>query len=160
AGRVATERHEQRPRHRDSARRWPQEPLDPGGGGRRHRQARGACRMSILLDATARVLIVGITGKFGTFSLRDLAQSGTKVVGGVSYGRDGETIDNVPVFSSAAKAVAETGANAALIYVPAWGALDAVLEVIEAGCPLIAYPGDGLPVFDAMEMRAAALASG
>jgi succinyl-CoA synthetase alpha subunit len=116
--------------------------------------------MSILLDASARVLIVGITGKFGTFSLKDLALSGTKVVAGVSFGRDGVVIDNVPVFSSAAKAVAETGANAALIYVPAAGALDAVLETIEAGCPLIAYPGDGLPVFDAMEMRAAALAAG
>jgi succinyl-CoA synthetase alpha subunit len=116
--------------------------------------------MSILLDASARVLIVGITGKFGTFSLKDLAQSGTKVVAGVAFGRGGGAIEGVPVFSSVASAVAETGANAALIYVPAWGALDAVLETIEAGCPLIAYPGDGLPVLDAMEMRAAAQARG
>jgi succinyl-CoA synthetase alpha subunit len=116
--------------------------------------------MSILLDASARVLIVGITGKFGTFSLKDLAQSGTKVVAGVVFGRGGEAIEGVPVFSSVASAVAESGANAALIYVPAWGALDAVLETIEAGCPLIAYPGDGLPVLDAMEMRAAAQANG
>lgn len=54
----------------------------------------------------------------------------------------------------------ETHANAALVYVPAVVALDAVLEAIEAGCPLIAYPGDGLPVLDAMEMRAAALHRG
>jgi succinyl-CoA synthetase alpha subunit len=116
--------------------------------------------MSILLDASARVLIVGITGKFGTFSLKDLAQSGTRVVAGVAFGRSSEAVEGVPVFSNVAAAVAETGANAALIYVPAWGALDAVLETIEAGCPLIAYPGDGLPVLDAMEMRAAAQANG
>jgi succinyl-CoA synthetase alpha subunit len=116
--------------------------------------------MSILLDASARILIVGITGKFGTFSVKDLAQSDTKVVAGVAFGRDGENVEGVPVFGNVARAIEETGANAALIYVPAAGALDAVLETIEAGCPLIAYPGDGLPVFDAMEMRAAALRTG
>jgi succinyl-CoA synthetase alpha subunit len=116
--------------------------------------------MSILLDAAARVVIVGITGKFGTFSVKDLAQSNTAVVAGVALGRAGQVIDHVPVFSSVAAAVNETGANAALIYVPASAALDAVLETVEAGCPLIAYPGDGLPVFDAMEMRAAALREG
>ncbi|KJC34019.1 succinyl-CoA synthetase subsunit alpha [Bradyrhizobium sp. LTSP849] len=116
--------------------------------------------MSILLDADARILIVGITGKFGTFSVKDLAQSQTQVVAGVAPGRSGQTIAGVPVFSSVAAAMTETHANAALIYVPAVVALDAVLETVEAGCPLIAYPGDGLPVLDAMEMRAAALAHG
>jgi succinyl-CoA synthetase alpha subunit len=116
--------------------------------------------MSILLDASARVLIVGITGKFGTFSVRDLAQSDTKVVAGVAPGRGGQEVEGVPVFASVAVALKETGANAALVYVPAAAALDAVLETIEAGCPLIAYPGDGLPVLDAMEMRAAAQSGG
>ena len=116
--------------------------------------------MSILLDATARVLIVGITGKFGTFSVKDLAQCKTTVVAGVAPGRHGQVVENIPVFSSVAAAVNDTGADAALIYVPASAALDAVLETIEAGCPLIAYPGDGLPVSDAMEMRAAALDAG
>jgi len=113
--------------------------------------------MSILLHSDARVLIVGITGKFGKFSVKDLAASKTKVVAGVSHARAGETAENIPIFSNIASAISETGANAALIYVPAAGALDAVLETIEAGCPLIAYPGDGLPVFDAIEMRAAAI---
>ena len=116
--------------------------------------------MSILLDADARILIVGITGKFGTFSVKDLAQSHTRVVAGVAPGRASQIIEGVPVFSSVAAAMKETDASAALVYVPAVVALDAVLETIEAGCPLIAYPGDGLPVLDAMEMRAAALAHG
>lgn len=116
--------------------------------------------MSILLHEDARVLIVGITGKFGTFSVKDLAEYGTKVVAGVAPGRGGQSVEGVPVFNSVADALRETGANVALIYVPATAALDAVLEAIEAGCPLIAYPGDGLPVQDAMEMRAAAKAAG
>src|SRR5262245_31969495 len=116
--------------------------------------------MSVLLHENARVLIVGITGKFGTFSVKDLAASGTKVVAGVAPGRGGQTVDGVPVFAGVAEALAETQANATLIYVPAAAALDAVLETIEAGCPLIAYPGDGLPVLDAMEMREAALSHG
>ncbi len=116
--------------------------------------------MSILLAVDARVLIVGITGKFGTFSVRDLAQSHTEVVAGVAPGRGGQAIEGIPVFSSVAAAMKETHANAALVYVPAVVALDAVLETIEAGCPLIAYPGDGLPVLDAMEMRAAAIEHG
>jgi succinyl-CoA synthetase alpha subunit len=116
--------------------------------------------VSILLDSTARVVIVGITGKFGSFSLKDLAQSNTRVVAGVSPGRRDLSIEGVPVFSNVAAAVEQTGANAALVYVPAAGALDAVLETIEAGCPLIAYPGDGLPILDAMEMRAAAVREG
>lgn len=116
--------------------------------------------MSILLTAGARVVIFGITGRFGSVSIRDLRASGTAVVAGVVPGRGGETVEGVPVFGSAEQAVRETGADCALIYVPAPLALDAVLEALEAGCRLVAYPGDGLPVADAMEMRAAARARG
>lgn len=116
--------------------------------------------MSILLEAGARVVIFGITGRFGSFSIRDLRAAGTAVVAGVVPGRGGETVEGVPVFGSAEAAVRETGADCALVYVPAPLALDAVLEAVEAGCRLIAYPGDGLPVMDAMEMRAAARARG
>jgi succinyl-CoA synthetase alpha subunit len=116
--------------------------------------------MSILLDGTARVVILGITGRFGAFSLKDLAESGTKVVAGVSPGREGHAVDGVPIFSTVQQAAQESGANAALVYVPAPVALDAVLEVIEAGIPLVSYPGDGLPILDAMEMRAAAKSQG
>jgi len=116
--------------------------------------------MSVLLDTTTRVVILGITGRFGTFSARDLRDYGTQVVAGVTPGRGGSSVEDVPLFDSAEEAVRECGANAALVYVPAASALDAVIEAIEAGCPLVAYPGDGLPVTDAMEMRAAARANG
>ena len=115
--------------------------------------------MSVLLDRTTRVVILGITGRFGTFSARDLRESGTQVVAGVAPGRGGRAVEGIPVFENVAQAARECGANAALIYVPAPAALDAVIEAIEAGCKLVAYPGDGLPVGDAMEMRAAARAN-
>ncbi|MEQ9152606.1 MAG: succinate--CoA ligase subunit alpha [Parvibaculum sp.] len=116
--------------------------------------------MSILLDRTARVVILGITGKFGRFSVGDMVAFGTNVVAGVAPGRGGVEVDGVPVFSNVQDAVRETGADTALAYVPAPVALDAVIEAFEAGCRLVAYPGDGLPVLDAMEMRAAAKANG
>lgn len=116
--------------------------------------------MSILATSESRVAIVGISGRFGTFSVRDLRSYGTKVVAGVSPGRAGTEIEDVPVYATTAETVSSAGANVALVYVPAPGALDAVLEAIEAGCRMIVYPGDGLPVADAMELRAAARAHG
>ncbi|MGZ8202257.1 MAG: succinate--CoA ligase subunit alpha [Burkholderiales bacterium] len=112
--------------------------------------------MSVLVDASSRVLIYGIAGNFGRFSARDLVSSGTTVVAGVAPGRDAGEVEGVPVFQDARGACRGTGANAALVYVPAPAALDAVLEVLEAGCKVVVYPGDGLPVQDAVELRAAA----
>ncbi|MCC6531618.1 MAG: succinate--CoA ligase subunit alpha [Burkholderiales bacterium] len=112
--------------------------------------------MSVLVDRASRVLIYGIAGNFGRFSVRDLAAYGTKPVAGLAPGRAIRDVDGVPVYASAAAACREHGANAALVYVPAPMALDAVLEVIDAGCKVIVYPGDGLPVQDAIDMRAAA----
>lgn len=112
--------------------------------------------MSVLIDAASRVLIYGIAGNFGRFSARDLASYGTKVVAGVAPGRDTRDVEGVPVFQDARAACTTRGANVALVYVPAPAALDAVLEVLDAGCKVIVYPGDGLPVQDAVELRAAA----
>ncbi len=112
--------------------------------------------MSVLIDAASRVLIYGIAGNFGRFSARDLASYGTKVVAGVAPGRDTRDVEGVPVFQDARAACTTTGANVALVYVPAPAALDAVLEALDAGCKVIVYPGDGLPVQDAVELRAAA----
>jgi succinyl-CoA synthetase alpha subunit len=116
--------------------------------------------MSVLIDAGSRVLIYGIAGNFGRFSARDLAANGTQVVAGVAPGKDVREVEGVPVFADARAACMATDANAALIYVPAPAAIDAVFEVLDAGCKVIVYPGDGLPVQDAIEIRAAALAKG
>jgi succinyl-CoA synthetase alpha subunit len=75
-------------------------------------------------------------------------------------GRDARDVEGVPVFPATRTACAATGADAALVYVPSPAALDAVLEVIDAGCKVIVYPGDGLPVQDAVELRAAARRKG
>jgi succinyl-CoA synthetase alpha subunit len=116
--------------------------------------------MSVLVDQSSRVLVYGVAGNFGRFSARDLVATGTKVVAGVAPGRDVREVEGVPVFPDARTACAATGADAALVYIPAPAALDAVLEVIEAGCKLVVYPGDGLPVQDAVELRAAAQLKG
>jgi succinyl-CoA synthetase alpha subunit len=116
--------------------------------------------MSVLIDASTRVLIHGIAGNFGRFSARDLVASGTALVAGVAPGRDGAALEGIPVFPHAHAATQATGATAAIVYVPAPAALDAVLEVLDAGCTVVVYPGDGLPVRDAVEMRAAARARG
>lgn len=112
--------------------------------------------MSVLLDTSSRVVIHGIAGNFGRFSARDLVSYGTQVVAGVASGHELTDIEGIPVFQELRAACLSTGANAAIIYVPAPTALDAVLEAFEAGCNLVIYPGDGLPVQDAIEMRAAA----
>jgi succinyl-CoA synthetase alpha subunit len=116
--------------------------------------------MSIFLHAGCRVLIQGLTGKMGRFSATDLRAYGTAVVAGVVPGRAGEALDGVPIFADVQSAVAETGADTALVYVPPEAALDAVQEAFEGGCRLVVYPGDGLPVQDAIAMRAAAQAAG
>jgi len=112
--------------------------------------------MSVLVDITSRVAIYGIAGNFGRFSARDLILAGTQVVAGVAPGRDNRDVEGVQVFHDACSACSSTGANVALVYVPAPAALDAVLEVLDAGCKVVVYPGDGLPVQDAVELRAAA----
>lgn len=116
--------------------------------------------MSVLIDQSSRVLLYGIAGNFGKFSARDLVASGTKLVAGVAPGKIDREVEGIPVFPGAKDACEATGANAALVYVPAPAALDAVLEVIDAGCRVIVYPGDGLPVQDSIELRAAARAAG
>ncbi|MBI4081688.1 MAG: succinate--CoA ligase subunit alpha [Candidatus Lambdaproteobacteria bacterium] len=109
--------------------------------------------MSILLERGNRVLIQGITGKMGRFSADDLRAYGTRVVAGVVPGRGGGQLDDLPIYDTVREAQQATGADTALVYVPAGGALDAVGEAIEGGCRLVVYPGDGLPARDAIAMR-------
>lgn len=112
--------------------------------------------MSIFLDSSSRLMIQGVTGKLGRFTLADLRAYGTEVVAGVAPSRTQGSFEDLPIFPDAISACRETGADTALVYVPAEMAADATLEAFEAGCRLVVYPGDGLTVNDAIDMCAAA----
>ena len=104
--------------------------------------------MSILINKNTRVLCQGITGKAGQFHTRQCIEYGTRVVGGVTPGKGGETIEGVPVFDTVEEAVAKTGADATMIFVPPAFAADAILEAADAGVRLIVAITEGIPVLD------------
>jgi len=104
--------------------------------------------MSILVHRETRVLCQGITGKAGQFHTRQCLEYGTRVVGGVTPGRGGETVEGVPVFDTVEEAVAKTGADATMIFVPPAFAADAILEAADAGIRLIVAITEGIPVLD------------
>ena len=112
--------------------------------------------MSILLNENNRVLVQGITGQMGSFFAQDARKYGTKIVAGVSPGRDGTRVDDVPVFGSVAAAREATAADTAIIFVPPAVVLGPALEAIEGGCQLVVATADELPVRDMIEIRAAA----
>ena len=116
--------------------------------------------MSILLDKSNRVLIQGVTGQMGQFFVEDARKYGTNMVAGVSPGRAGTTVGDVPVFASVATACRETGADTAMVFVPPSAVLGATIEAIESGCRLVVATADEMPVLDAIEVRAAARANG
>ncbi len=105
--------------------------------------------MSILIDASTRLVVQGITGRDGSFHTRQMMEYGTQVVAGVTPGKGGQTFaDSVPVFDTVARAVGETGANTSVIYVPARFAADAIFEAADAGVDLIVCITEGVPVAD------------
>src|SRR5450432_230040 len=104
--------------------------------------------MSILLDKTTRVLVQGITGREGQFHTRNMKAAGTNVVGGVTPGKRGQTIEGVPVFDTLSQAVEATDANASCIFVPPGGAADAIIEAATVGIKLIVCITEGIPVID------------
>ena len=116
--------------------------------------------MSILLDRSNRVLIQGVTGQMGTFFVDDARKYGTQMVAGVSPGRAGTSVGDVPVFASVRAAREATGADTAIVFVPPAAVLGAAMEAIEGGCKLVVATADELPVLDAIELRAAARAHG
>jgi succinyl-CoA synthetase alpha subunit len=108
--------------------------------------------MSIFLDASALVLVQGLTGSQGRFhGLRNRAY-GTQVVAGVTPGKGGGDVDGIPVFDRVADAVAETGADVSLVFVPARGAAAAVAEAAEAGVRLVVCITEGIPVHDELRL--------
>jgi succinyl-CoA synthetase alpha subunit len=111
--------------------------------------------MAILVDANTKVLVQGFTGREGTFHAQQMLSYGTKVVGGVTPGKGGQTHLGLPVFNTMREAVAATGAEASIIFVPAPGAADAIMEAADAGIRLIVTITDGVPVRDMLRVKAA-----
>jgi succinyl-CoA synthetase alpha subunit len=111
--------------------------------------------MAILVDANTKVLVQGFTGKEGTFHAQQMLSYGTKVVGGVTPGKGGQTHMGLPVFNTMREAVAATGAEASIIFVPAPGAADAIMEAADAGVRLIVAITDGVPVRDMLRVKVA-----
>jgi succinyl-CoA synthetase alpha subunit len=117
--------------------------------------------MSILVDGNTRLLVQGITGGEGSQHARRSIAYGTNVVAGVTPGRGGQLFDEkVPIFNTVKEAVRATGANVSIIYVPAAGAADAILEAADAGLPLVVCITEGIPVLDMVKVRRALQGSG
>jgi len=104
--------------------------------------------MSILIDSSTRVIVQGITGREGLFHTRNMKAAGTNVVGGVTPGKGGQIVEDVPVFDTVEQAKAATDANASCIFVPPAGAADAIMEAASAGIGLIVCITEGVPVID------------
>ncbi len=116
--------------------------------------------MSILINDSTRVIVQGITGRIGKAQAHWMLEYGTKVVGGVTPGKGGTTVEGLPVFNSVQEAVKETGANASVFFVPAAFVLDAFMETIDAGINLIVIVPEHIPVRDVMKMRSYAMERG
>jgi succinyl-CoA synthetase alpha subunit len=110
--------------------------------------------MSVLIDKSTRLIVQGITGREGTFHAKQAQAYGTNVVGGVTPGKGGTTHEGWPVFNTVAEAVARTGANASVIFVPPPGGADAVMEAAAAGLALAVCITEGIPTIDMMRALA------
>lgn len=109
--------------------------------------------MSILIDKKTKVICQGFTGKQGTFHSEQAIAYGTQMVGGVTPGKGGSQHLDLPVFNTVADAVAETGANASVIYVPAPFCKDSIIEAADAGISLIVCITEGIPVLDMLDVK-------
>jgi succinyl-CoA synthetase alpha subunit len=109
--------------------------------------------VTILADANTKVVVQGITGRQASWSTADMAAYGTSIVAGVVPGRGGTAHMDIPLFDYVDDAVRETGAEASVVFVPASVATGAIIEAMEAGIRLVIYPGDGLPIHDALVLR-------
>ncbi len=109
--------------------------------------------MSIFIDKNTRLLVQGITGREGMFHTQQCMTYGTQVVAGVTPGKAGQDVDGVPVFNTVKKAMAETNANASMVFVPPAFAADAIMEAVDAGVELVICITEGIPVLDMMQVK-------
>jgi succinyl-CoA synthetase alpha subunit len=116
--------------------------------------------MSILMNDATRVIVQGVTGRIGSMQAHWMLEYGTKVVGGITPGKGGTTVEGVPVFDSVDEAVKETGANASVFFVPAAFVLDAFMETVDAGIQFIVVVPEHIPVMDVMKMHHYAIEKG
>jgi succinyl-CoA synthetase alpha subunit len=109
--------------------------------------------MSIFADTNTRVLVQGITGREGSFHTSQCLAYGTPVVAGVTPGKEGMQVEDIPVFNTVRRAVRETGANTSLIFVPPAFAADAIMEAADAGVGLIVCITEGIPLHDMLQVK-------
>ncbi len=109
--------------------------------------------MAILINKDTKVICQGITGSVGTFHTDQAIQYGTKMVGGVTPGKGGQTHLNLPIFNTMGEAVEKTGANASVVYVPPPFAADAIMEAVDADLDLVICITEGIPVMDMIKVR-------
>ena len=108
--------------------------------------------MSIFADKNTRVVVQGITGREGSFHTGQCLEYGTRIVAGVTPGKEGLDVDGIPVFNTVSNAVAATGANTSLIFVPPPFAADAILEAADAGIKLVVCITEGIPIHDMLRV--------
>ncbi|MBF0242302.1 MAG: succinate--CoA ligase subunit alpha [Desulfamplus sp.] len=109
--------------------------------------------MSIFVNKNTRLLVQGITGREGQFHTRQCVEYGTNVVAGVTPGKGGQNMDDIPVFNTVKSAVKSTGANASLIFVPPAFGADAIMEAADAGVDVIVAITEGIPVLDMVKVK-------
>lgn len=109
--------------------------------------------MSIFINRDSRLLVQGITGREGQFHTRQCVEYGTAVVAGVTPGKGGRKMDDIPVFDTVAAATAATGADCSMIFVPPAFAADAIMEAVDGGVDLIVAITEGIPVLDMMKVK-------
>lgn len=109
--------------------------------------------MAILVDKNTRVVVQGITGKEGSFHTLQCKAYGTQVVAGVTPGKGGQKVEDIPVFNTVESAVKETSANCSLIFVPPAFAADAIVEALDAGIELVVCITEGIPVRDMLKVK-------
>jgi succinyl-CoA synthetase alpha subunit len=110
--------------------------------------------MSILVDKNSKIVVQGITGSEGMFHAQQCIAYGTQVVAGVTPGKGGQKMDEVPVFNTVDDAVKGTGANVSLIFVPPPFAADAIMEAVDAGIDLVVCITEGIPTLDMLKVKA------